>query len=118
MTQQDIFSQWSSASFMVRSTARRLRLRNFVGGESALKYPWEFLEIQNTQPNVAGTLYAALNGATASSSLGTFTSYLGQQSIVVPARSSRAYAIKATSISAILTGSTAAAVIVFVARYP
>ena len=118
MTQQDIFTQWSSASFMVRSGARRLRLRNFVGGESALAVPWEFLEIQNTQPNVAGTLYAALNGATASSSLGTFTSYLGQKSIVVPARSSRAYAIKATSISAILTGSTAAAVIVFVARYP
>src|SRR3990167_5766665 len=118
MTQQDIFTQWSSASFMVRSTARRLRLRNFVGGESALAVPWEFLEIQNTQPNIAGTLYAALNGATASSSLGTFTSYLGQKSIVVPARSSRAYAVKATSISAILTGSTAAAVIVFVARYP
>lgn len=117
MTQQDIFSQWSSASFMVRSTGRRLRLRDFVGGESALKNPWEFLEIQNTQPNVAGTLYVALNGATASSSLGTFTSYLGQQSIVVPARSSRAYSIKSTSISAVLTGSTAAPVIIFVARY-
>ena len=115
MTVYGTWSQWSSASFMVRSAARRLRLRNYVGGADAVSIPWEYLEIQNF--NAPGTAYIALNGATASSSLGTATSWNVQQSIVVPAHSSRAYGIKATSISAILTGATAAAIIVTVARY-
>lgn len=114
MSRPDVWSQWSSASFMCRSTARRLRLRNFVGNSFAMQ-PWDFLEIQNY--HAPGDLYVSLNGSTASSSLATSTSYAGQQMFRVPAYSTRSYQMHATSLSAVLTGASAAAMIVFVARY-
>jgi len=104
-----------SIQFAVISTPRRLRISNVKDGGDANRWrAVDWLEIDNR--GNSRTLYAALNGRTASSALAT-AAYEGTQSAFrVHPYSTWSAAVKATSVS-IVSASTGTTIFVIVGRW-
>lgn len=114
MARQDVISAWSAASFMVRSTARRLRLGTNDPGDSNRLMPWDFVRVINPNQNYA---HVSFNGPTASSSLASGILWSGNLAAQILPHTVQDFWTHATSISGILSGATAAAIVVVVGRH-
>lgn len=112
----DVLSWMSSASFSVRSTARRLRLTSRRFNPDAW-LPVDYVEVGNYFGSSSQFMYATLNGPTTSSSLASGFYSGGQLDFVVPHGTSKGFYTMATSISLMATGASNVAAVVYVGRF-
>ena len=121
MTRADVPGQWlSTQQFAVISTARRRKLvanyeGNFGGVGDVRLSPATYLEVDN-RGNKGPTIYYALNGRTASSSLATGADEVNQPLFRLPPDSIDRIFVKATSISVVAT-SNSTVIYLTVARF-
>ena len=117
MARSDVPSKWQETiSFAVVSTPRRLRLSNQKDGWNLDRWkPFEYLEVDN-RANPTSTIYWALNGRTASSTLATAAPANEEQAqFRLPYKDIDRVFVLATSISVVATVATT--VYITCARY-
>lgn len=109
MSRADIVSQWNpTQQFAVISTARRRKLttvyeKSLLSTAEDRLRPIHYLEVDN-RGNKGATIYYALNGTTASSTLATGAADGTQPSFRLPPDSIDRLYVLATSISVISAG--------------